>query len=184
MQRSEAIKRAFAIPGQCWPRELATLYDLCKGSTCHVEIGSYCGRSLFTSAMSLAHGAKLFAVDPLLPLDSVHLMPSESWWENVLSITLQTIREHRPDLQVRWFRCGSLEAAREIDGIPDTVYIDGNHNYAEVCADIGAWSHAKKLFGHDYWSKDPGVMDAVNELCEEFVIVPDTRIWQAVTVRK
>jgi hypothetical protein len=23
MQRSEAIKRAFAIPGQCWPRELA-----------------------------------------------------------------------------------------------------------------------------------------------------------------
>ena len=184
MQRSEAIKRAYEIPGQTWPRELGALYDLCKGSTCHVEIGSFCGRSLFTSAMSLAHSAKLFAVDPLIEIDTKYPMPSEAWWENVLSITLQTIRDYRPDLQVRWFRCGSLEAAREIDVIPDTVFIDGDHNYAEVSADIQAWSHAKKLFGHDYWPQHAGVMRAVNELCEEFVIVPNTRIWQAVTVQK
>lgn len=184
MQRAEAIKRAYAIPGQCWPIELATLYNLCRDSTFHVEVGSYCGRSLFTSAMALAKNAKLYAVDPLISLDSIHLMPSETWWENVLSITIQTIREYRPDLQVRWLRCGSLDAAREITDIPDTVFIDGDHNYPAVLADIGSWGHARKLFGHDYWAQHTGVMEAVNELCEKFVIVPGTRIWQAVSIRK
>ena len=177
MQRAEAIKRAYEIPGQTWPRELAALYDLCHGSTFHVEVGSYCGRSLFTSAMALAKDAKLYAVDPLLEIDPKFPMPSDSWWENVLSITLQAIRDYRPDLQVRWLRCGSLEAARDISDMPDTVFIDGDHDYPAVLADIGAWGHARKLFGHDYWAQHTGVMDAVNELCEEFVIVPNTRIW-------
>jgi hypothetical protein len=63
----------------------------------------------------------------------------------------------------------SVDAAREVaDGSLDFVFIDGDHSYEGVRADIAAWRGKVKpgglLGGHDYASpKFPGVADAVDE---------------------
>lgn len=67
----------------------------------------------------------------------------------------------------------SLEASKIWpDYTFDFVYIDALHDYESVKADINAWFHKVKrggiLAGHDYSSDWPGVMQAVNELVEEF----------------
>ena len=63
----------------------------------------------------------------------------------------------------------------------DSIFIDGNHNYADCLADI----EFSKMFikpngiisGHDYWPKHDGVMQAVQESFKTFNIVENTRIW-------
>ena len=50
----------------------------------------------------------------------------------------------------------------------DFVFIDADHSYESVKADIGAWAPKVRmngsLLGHDYSPKFPGVVKAVNEL--------------------
>jgi hypothetical protein len=65
-------------------------------------------------------------------------------------------------------RDSSLHAATSFsDGTCDFVYIDGNHEYQEVRADIFAWwPKVKKdgvLCGHDYVHVWKGVIQAVDE---------------------
>jgi predicted O-methyltransferase YrrM len=83
----------------------------------------------------------------------------------------------------------SVDAARELmqqglAGQIDSVFIDGNHNTAEVMADCQAWwpllREGGTLCGHDYWSADPGVMDAVQrQFSGRHHVAANTRIWWA-----
>jgi predicted O-methyltransferase YrrM len=122
-----------------------------------LEVGSHYGRS--THALLSGCRGQVIAVDP---------------WQD-------TTREGKPRQQVfRQFiqnvghfpnfgimRMPSTKAARFFqDKSLDMVFIDGNHAYDHVKADIEAWlPKARKLIcGHDFSKNWPGVVQAVEEL--------------------
>jgi hypothetical protein len=183
MNRHEAVTRCYQIPGMCWPAELCTLYDLFRGTTCHVEVGSYCGRSLFVTAMAAAEQAEIFCVEPLIPVDQeIWPMPSPNWQAMVLQATIEAIRFHRPDLAIHHLAQTSVDACRNFERQASSVYIDANHAFAECLADIQAWrtklAPGGILAGHDYWPVDPGVIDAVNQCGSGFEVFSNTRIFR------
>ena len=64
-------------------------------------------------------------------------------------------------------RCKSFEAAASLHDTVDFLFVDGDHSYAGVVADIMAWlpklSHEAVVAFHDYaWAE--GVQRAVEEL--------------------
>ena len=67
----------------------------------------------------------------------------------------------------------------------DFLYIDGNHSYEGCKADILGWSpHVRSggtILGHDYETQEgclfPGVARAVDEVCPQRVLIPNTRFW-------
>jgi len=184
VNRQEAISRCYQIPGMCWPAELGALYDLFSGSTRHVEVGSFCGRSLFVTAMTLGRDAELFAVEPFFGCgDDRFPLPSTEWQRDTLYATAEAIREHRPDIRLNIIEEKSLDALRAFTGEVASVYIDACHYFAECSADIQGWRSVLApggiLAGHDYWPTDTGVMDAVNSMIPQFRVIPDTRIWVA-----
>jgi hypothetical protein len=104
---------------------------------------------------------------------------NKEWVESVIDATLRLIRQ-----PVRSMRMHSCDAGRILykEGCRfDSVFIDGDHHYAECKADIQVWSELIKpgglICGHDYWAKDVGVMDAVNECLPGFQVFSGTRIW-------
>lgn len=186
MQREEAVRRCYQIPGMCWPSELGALFDLFAGSLSHVEVGSYCGRSLFVTAMTVGEGARLTLVEPLFGCEETEYpLPYPDWQKRTLVSTLRAIRYHRPDLRLEWLQCTSVDAARIYDGLAESVYIDACHEFAECLADIEGWQAKLApngiLAGHDYWPKDPGVMDAVHESRIGFDVISNTRIWRKIS---
>lgn len=84
------------------------------------------------------------------------------------------VREWSSRARIR--RCSSLEAAAAwTPGTADFVFLDGDHSYEGVAADIEAWHRAVKpggwLCGHDYHEaknvrKNFGVCRAVDEAAE------------------
>lgn len=78
------------------------------------------------------------------------------------------------------YRMKSKEASTHFqDGERDLVYIDAGHEYEQVADDLKNWlSKVKKggwITGHDYRSKFPGVIKAVNELVgKPDKVFPDT----------
>jgi predicted O-methyltransferase YrrM len=65
------------------------------------------------------------------------------------------------------------------DGTPDMVFIDGDHQYEKVHADIEEWKARLAvgglLCGHDFCI--PDVERAVKELVPDYAIAHDTSIW-------
>jgi hypothetical protein len=88
--------------------------------------------------------------------------PEESYNNTIKNLTpygnqrFKLIREGSPK-----------SAERFVDEFFDFVYIDADHNFEPVYADIKAWYPKVKsggvLFGHDYNSPWNGVIDAVNQ---------------------
>lgn len=171
--RQETITRCYSIPGQMWPSELGWLYDTFQSSRHHVEVGSYCGRSLMATCGAMEPGSTVYAVDN----NSEGI--DAGWVRSVRAATLSLIAQRIEVLEME-----SLAAARHLHGLGvklDSVFIDACHEYAECGADIQAWRALVKpegiIAGHDYWPVHNGVMAAVNELVPGFQIVPGTRIW-------
>lgn len=184
-ERHQAVTGAYPIPGWSWPAELCSIYDLCKDSRCHVEVGSYCGRSFYAACGSLAHGAMATAVEPFM-LQECGQQPSPSWPWSVLRSTLNAIGEIRADLSIEHLQLDSLTAARQWNGPPiHSLYLDGSHHFAELSADMEAWyQHVAPggvFFGHDYWAATAGVMEAVNDFFGArglaFDVIRQTRLW-------
>ncbi len=176
--RSRIISACYAIPGQCWPVELGWLFDELQHSKAHVEVGSYCGRSLLASCGGMQESV-VWSIEPFRCLP-VNL----KWHKRVYNATCEFISETCRGVGLIKQECGSIEAARKLcnEGILlDSIYIDGDHHYAEVKADIQSWMPLIKpgglICGHDYWAADTGVMDAVNECVPGFQVAPNTRIW-------
>lgn len=176
MNRDETITQCYKIPGQTWPVELGWLYDTISQSKSHAEVGTYCGRSLLASCAGMALGSSVVSVDN----ESIWHHPE--WVHAVQSATLKLIPSHVGILRLSMH---SIDAARECQRsgrIFDTIFIDADHNYAECRADIEAWQPLLNagglICGHDYWTQDVGVMDAVNEVFEgKHTVIPGTRIW-------
>lgn len=86
------------------------------------------------------------------------------------------------NVHVRWEN--SFVAASKIrDHSLDLVFIDADHSYESVFADIVAWRPKVRvggiLCGHDYGGKFDGVKKAVDLLCPNAVIGPQ-QVWATV----
>jgi predicted O-methyltransferase YrrM len=176
MTREETIRQCYQVPGQMWPTELGWLYDTISQSKSHAEIGTYCGRSLLASCAGMQPGSGVVTVD------DGSQWQHRDWVDAIQAATLKLMPGH---LNVSSLQMHSIDAARECqrEGIRfDSIFIDADHNYAECKADIEAWQMLLKpgglICGHDYWTQDVGVMEAVNEVFSgRHQVVPGTRIW-------
>lgn len=182
--KASTIETAYLIPGWMWPVELGWIYEEFRESRSHMEIGTFCGKSLFTTACAMGqtetHPKPVCrGVDPL-----GYAPVGKEWERSVLGATIDEIQQ-RARVKVEWWQMSSVAAMREAhhQGLRfDSIFIDGSHHYAETKADIEGWLPFLRpggiIAGHDYWPADPGVMDAVNEVFPEGIEVAlRTRIW-------
>lgn len=177
IERSQAMWMCYAIPGWMWPVELGWLYDAMKESRRHAEIGVFCGRSLLATAAGMRLKSAIWAIDSLQNCPA-----GPEWTRSVLRATTSLI-DSKTNATTEIMEMDSISACRELHGRGiklDSIFIDGCHEYAECKADIDAWTPLVRqgglIAGHDYWPKDSGVMDAVNET-GDFSVAPGTRIW-------
>ena len=116
-----------------------------------VEVGSYLGES-----------ATLLAGFP--QLEEIHLVEASQ-------VHAEALREKFAGMeQVTVHNVKSPHAAELFnDKSVDVVYIDADHSFDAVCADIEAWTPKAKAFvcGHDYHDGFPGVIRAVDGLLGE-----------------
>lgn len=158
-----------------WPSEQGWLYDAMANSKSHCEVGVYAGKSLFASTAGMSFPCKVTAVDSFVGSGPI----GKGWIKAVAKSTILQIHEST-SARVTLIERGSIDAARDNKTLFDSIWIDACHEYAECKADIEAWSPFVKpgglICGHDYWAKDVGVMNAVNET-GPFAIVEGTRIW-------
>lgn len=177
MNHNEAMGIATKVPGMMWPRELTWLFNHFQQSELHAEIGSYCGRSLFMTAAGMVKDqSKIIAIDP----SNSHGI-SGKWLSGVLDLTIKLCPSN---VEVERWKTTSDDASLKAynrDLKFDSVFIDGDHRLDQVSADIESWLPLMKpggiIAGHDYWTGHQGVMVAVNNVLEDFNIVPNTRIW-------
>ena len=128
------------------------------GKTCK-EVLDYCGHII----------TEYWAIDPWAIVKSGKRQNwSQKRWDSVYSHVFEFIG-YRPQLRV--FRMTSIEGAKiaQEEGLKfDIVFIDGDHSYEAVKADILCWKPLVRegglLTGHDYSSKYKGVVKAVDEM--------------------
>ena len=156
------------IHGWMAPIELRWLGARAAEMESIAEIGSLRGRSAF--ALLTACAGPVYCVDPWDD-DGNHCFPA----------FLDACGHFR---NVRPVHGLSPAVAERIPDV-DMVFLDGDHEYASVIADIAAWlpKTRKLLCGHDYYvpvedAGFPGVPRAVQERFGENVAVGEgTSIW-------
>lgn len=131
------------------------------------EIGSYAGES---ASIFLTKASRMVCIDPWEPYEEdngpVGVFPAfdtsgaEAAFDAVLEASGGRITK---------IKAASLDAVQQFpDASFDLVYLDGNHAYPHVIADILAWMPKVKqgglLAGHDYAEMRPGVIQGVTEL--------------------
>jgi len=135
-----------------------------------VEIGSYRGKSTTVLAFGAKErGGKVYAIDPFEGVMDGHVVTGHD-------------RDH---LRYALINAGVSESVEIITGYSvataktwkkpiDLIFIDGDHSYEAVKADLKAWSKhvTGKIALHDYNLNWPGVPLAV----DEFVAAGEWRI--------
>ena len=139
-----------------------------------VEVGSWKGSSAAYMAVEIANSEKN------IKFDCVDVWTaSEPAYDNDQYIKSNTLFEHFVDNMrpvegyYNAVRKKSTDAAQDYaDASLDFVFIDAEHTYTAVIADITAWLPKVKsggmLAGHDYATSE-GVRKAVHELLPSFV---------------
>ena len=157
-------------------KELEFLRKAAEISDSVIEIGSWKGRS--TKALLEGCKGTVTAVD--------HFNGSEDYADATLAIArAEPIYDifmknvgHYPNLNV--LRMSSVEAAAQVpDKSADMIFIDSDHRYEQVKAEIDRWRPKAKviLCGHDYADGWPGVKRAVEEAFDKFHV--EGSIWFA-----
>ena len=153
-----------SIPG--W-FDFQNIYQQAVNEAAHgahfVEIGCSRGRSAAYMAAAIHDSAKCIHFDCIDPWPPRPGMPDGFYYVFLKNIDRLGLTEY-----VRPIRLPSLEAVLQYaDGELDFGFIDGNHTYEMVGADIDAWLPKIKpggvLAGHDYRGRFAGVRRAVNE---------------------
>lgn len=180
---AEAVEHADSVKGYMFLPELTWIAQTARNlprPAAWCEIGSWQGRSAMAAAAALPLESKLQLVDNFTG-PTTRESPTKA---NVRAQLYETISEmHRisPSLQVSLAIGYSVDIAKSFqNGIFDVIFIDGDHAYEAVVADICAWTPKLKaeglLCGHDFTNKC-GVEPAVRELCPGFQQVKDTSLW-------
>lgn len=160
------------ISGWMTPDELEWLHDTAATMDSVIELGCWKGRS--THALLTGCPGPVYAVDHWLgSADSRETSHSEALRGHLYEDFLANVC-HFPNLHV--VRGESPGIAAECPDA-DMVFIDGEHNYEAVRADIAAWRpKARKLIcGHDI--SFPGVSQAVFEAFGRKVERPMWDLW-------
>lgn len=137
--------------------------DVGTSATVMVEVGSYAGESaeLFAAVVK-----EIICIDPWnLSPDMLYAAEAEAQFNMRIAPFFNVVKMKGFSEDVsRFFKPDSF----------DLVYIDANHDYDHIHADILAWMPLVKdgghIGGHDYAPAFPGVPRAVNEL----IGMPDT----------
>lgn len=158
-------------------REAEYLYDTAAKfvePVVWVELGSWCGRSLWAAGCGLPEHSDLDAFDPctaILPATEgsdqcfVH-GDGLLQWSILNAVTEAIFRLAR--VEAKHHRKRSIEgAAHYADSSVDVLMIDADHRYESVRDDLATWlpklTPGGLVIGHDYTRKNPGVMQAFNE---------------------
>ena len=103
----------------------------------------------------------MYLVDPW----AVYALESKQEFND--AIYKQVFNLFKDDLNTHVIREYSVNAAKILDGQYDIIFIDGDHSYKHVMADIKAWYPRVRdggiLCGHDYSEDHPDVKKAVVE---------------------
>ena len=156
------------VPGWMTEAELLWLFETAKDTDSIIEVGSYKGRS--TTALAMGCKGLVTAVD--------------TFRGTALAEDAATVRaafqENTEKLGNVKLLCDSSERAARLCPSVDMVFIDAEHTYEDVKADLLTWlPKAKKLIcGHDYNDPSwPGVKQAVDEILGPTVQVSAGTIW-------
>jgi hypothetical protein len=136
------------------------------------EVGSWAGRSAVIMAKA---GAQVTCVDTwegsendagCKAYDGSRGAPLEVFMKNIAGLPIRPVLGRSPDI-----------AGQFADGDFDIVYIDAEHDYESVKADIKAWKPKAKhvLAGHDYHCF-PGVSQAVRDA--GLAVQVNGNVWQ------
>lgn len=151
-----ALEISTRIQGWMHSYELGWLYDRAgeiPPAGTWLEIGCWKGRSFSATTLGLPYGATAIAVDNFKGAPHNPQNPDKSVFQN-FERTVDSIRQLRPDLDIRVIPKSSLEAAREIESQSlDGCFIDGDHTYDGFTKDLKEWGPKVKkgglLCGHD-----------------------------------
>lgn len=176
------IKRALEIQGWMSEDELRWLAEQATAHRFIVEVGSWKGRS--TRALADNAAGMVYAVDhwqgQLLTEAPTSLDDEIS--ERGADAIYQEFQANLAGTRASALRMNSAEAAAFVaEGTerPDMVFLDGEHAYEGVAADIAAWrplvAPGGLLCGHDWWHE--GIQKAVKEALPGYQIVRRTNIW-------
>lgn len=143
------------------------------------EIGVAGGRNSRRFCM-LIPGLRLYCVDPWSVQEDYQWMdrPSETQKNYFLA------KERLAPYDAHLIRATSMDAVRNWEEELDFVFIDGNHKFDYVMQDIIEWGRVVRqggyISGHDYRSRFPGVVTAVNAYVEAHdarLFLGDEGIW-------
>lgn len=140
-----------------------------------IEIGSFVGLSAcwFAERVDSVVCVDIFGKDMMgqVMQEAMKIAPAESV-ENMYELFLANTKAY-PNISS--YKMPSLQAAAELDIEADLVYIDADHTYEGVTADIAAWTpKARKVVcGDDNIPKWASVQQAARE----FGANVDERIW-------
>ena len=163
------ISKALMIEGWMWEDELQFLAEQAATHNLIVEVGSWMGRS--TRALADNCPGKVLAVDTWKGSEEQQhrdlLQGKPKDW------LLMKFMENLSGVNVYPYQLTSLDAAKEFEDEQfDMIFLDAEHDYDNVKADILAWGNLLApgglLCGHDYQAGAPGVIEAVNELLDGF----------------
>jgi len=134
-----------------------------------VEIGTGYGQNALNLLRELSI-EKLYCIDPFLPYDDGQVKLQKDYLLRS-EFTLRTLSKFK---NVTFIRKASSEACKEIPENVDFVYIDGNHSYDYVLADLQNYypltAENGVVAGHDLdW---PSVHKALDDFCMENTITP------------
>uniref|UniRef100_A0A6M3IQB5 Putative methyltransferase n=1 Tax=viral metagenome TaxID=1070528 RepID=A0A6M3IQB5_9ZZZZ len=124
------------------------------------EIGAYKGA--FTEKFC-KEGFRMFAIDPWVSYDGAGRTQQRQERQDFLyEHTKRTLAPY--DCTI--IRKTSMDALSDFkDGSLDFVYIDGDHEFSHIAADLVEWSKKVKpggiVSGHDYFCTDPGARNLV-----------------------
>jgi cephalosporin hydroxylase len=125
-----------------------------------VEVGVWLGRSLCSVAEVVKkRGLTVIAVDPFTKTHAILSPPPKG---GQLVAFQSNMAAYGLDPVIRVMK--SLDAAPTVR-YASLVFLDADHHYEAVKADIAAWrTRCRILAGHDYCPLHPGVMQAVDEM--------------------
>jgi hypothetical protein len=159
--RRERLTYSNDIEGWMSPGELNYLYHTAKDMDSIIEVGSWKGRS--THALLSGCRGKVIAIDTWKGTQGEAGNPHvEAVEHDIFNDCFMKNVGHFENLEA-WPMTSLEAAARVPDKSVDMVFIDGDHSYEAVKADIAAWTpKARKLLcGHDWqWHT---VQEAVTE---------------------
>lgn len=151
-----AVNAALPIPGWMTEEELRHLATRARSCKTFLEVGSWQGRSAACIAKALPAGSVLYSVDNWVgeqatPMDAQELRSAfirnllpEFACGKVVSLSLSS------SAFAHMVRVGWIDSIQQFDAI----FLDGDHDYNAVCADIDDfWPLVRAqglLLGHDY----------------------------------